>query len=162
MSETFFWSFCDDYLELVKDRAHGNNGESGAASAKATLALALSIQLRLFAPFLPFVTEEVWSWWQEGSVHLALWPTVDEVAIKGDADPQILSDTAVVLSGIRKAKSEAKLSMRTDVASAVVAGDADTVKRVAEAADDLRAAGRVLDLMFSPGIGEGLAVEVTL
>jgi valyl-tRNA synthetase len=126
VTETFFWTFCDDYLELVKDRAYGTRGPAGAESAKATLATALSVQLRLFAPFLPFVTEE-----------------------------------AVVLAGVRKAKSEAKTSMRTDVPAAVVRGPAEAIARVRLAAADLSATGRIENLELEEGV-EALSVAVTL
>jgi valyl-tRNA synthetase len=162
LAETFFWSFTDDHVELVKDRSYGTRGESGAASARAALATALSVQLRLFAPFLPFVTEEVWSWWQEGSIHTASWPSAHTVGeIAGDGDPALVADLAVVLSAVRKAKSEAKVGMRAEVARAVVTGPADALARVALAEADLRAAGRIATLDLVPG-GDALAVEVEL
>ena len=162
LTETFFWGFCDDYLELVKERAYGGRGDESAASAKATLATALSVQLRLLAPFLPFVTEEVWSWWQQGSVHRSTWPVADEVAAMAPgADAGVLRDTAVVLAAVRKAKSEAKTSMRTDVATATVRGPQEALDRVALAAEDLRATGRVGELVFQAD-GGVLTATVTI
>ena len=162
LTETFFWSFCDDYIELIKERAHGARGEEAAASAKATLALALSVQLRLFAPFLPFVTEEVWSWWQPGLIHSSQWPTVDELTAAAGGDAQVLVDAGIVLSQIRKAKSEAKVSMRTPVATTVVEGPAAIVDRVALAAGDLTAAGSVQDLTITATDVDQLNITVTL
>ena len=162
LTETFFWSFCDDYIELIKERAHGARGEEAAASAKASLALALSVQLRLFAPFLPFVTEEVWSWWQSGLIHACQWPAVDELAAAAGGDAQVLVDAGIVLSQIRKAKSEAKVSMRTPVATTVVEGPTAIVDRVALAAGDLTAAGSVQDLTITAADLDQLNVTVTL
>ncbi|WP_406831442.1 valine--tRNA ligase [Pedococcus sp. KACC 23699] len=142
-TETFFWTFCDDYLELVKDRAYGGQGEEAAASARAALRIALDVLLRLLAPFLPYVTEEVWSWWHEGSVHRAAWPTVDDVAAGAGGDPAVLTAVGEALAGVRKAKSEAKVGMRAEVASLVLAGPGEWVARVQQAETDLRAAGRI-------------------
>ena len=115
-----------------------------AASAQATLPLALSVQLRLFAPVLPFVTEEVWSWWQAGSVHRAAWPVAAEVAALAPGRRRCgAAGTAEALAAVRKAKSEAKLSMRADVASATVTGPQHALDRVAEAGADLQATGRI-------------------
>ncbi|WP_405100505.1 valine--tRNA ligase [Micromonospora sp. NBC_01412] len=148
-AEAFFWRFCDDYIELVKERAYGTG--PGADSARAALATALSAQLRLFAPVLPFATEEVWSWWRYGSVHRATWPTTHEVgrAIQGDGDPELLRLAGDALSQVRRAKSERKLSMRAEVPLAEALGPAALLDRLTLVADDLRAAGRIgkLDLL---------------
>ena len=162
LAETFFWSFTDDYVELVKDRAYGGQGPEAAASAKAALAIALDVQLRLFAPFLPFVTEEVWSWWQAGSVHQAAWPSADEIAtMAADGDRAIVADTAIALSLVRKAKSEAKASMKADVARAVVRGPAESLARIEAIGGDLKAAGSIAEMEFAPG-GDVVSVDVTL
>ncbi|MTK00919.1 valine--tRNA ligase [Micromonospora sp. CP22] len=148
-TESFFWRFCDDYIELVKERAYGSG--AAADSARAALACALSVQLRLFAPVLPFVTEEVWSWWRYGSVHRAPWPTTYEVgrAVQGDGDPHLLRLAADALGQVRRAKSERKLSMRAEVPLAEALGPADLLDQLNLVIDDLRAAGRIgkLDLL---------------
>ncbi|WP_433344620.1 valine--tRNA ligase [Micromonospora sp. CA-111912] len=151
VAEAFFWRFCDDYIELVKERAYGTG--PGADSARAALATALSVQLRLFAPVLPFATEEVWSWWRYGSVHRATWPTTHEVgrAIQGDGDPELLRLAGNALSQVRRAKSERKLSMRAEVPLAEALGPAALLDRLTLVADDLRAAGRIDKLDLLPG-----------
>jgi valyl-tRNA synthetase len=159
-TERFFWTFCDDYLELVKERAYGAD-EAGARSAKAALALALSVQLRLLAPIMPFVTEEAWSWWQEGSVHRASWPATDEVAV--DGDPAVLTAVAQALAGVRGAKSNAKVSQRTGVVHAVVSAPTSLLELVRLGEADLRAAGRVEQLRLQESAdGDVVVSEVEL
>jgi valyl-tRNA synthetase len=156
-TESFFWTFCDDYLELVKDRAYGGRGEAEAASARAALRIALDVVLRLFAPMLPYVTEEVWSWWHDGSVHHAAWPTDADLASGQGGDPALLAAVGEALAGVRKAKSEAKVGMRAEVTSIVLAGPPEWVRRVREAEADLRAAGRITG---EPAYSEAQTPEV--
>ena len=162
LAETFFWNFTDDYVELVKDRAYGGQGEQQAASAKATLATSMSVLLRLFAPVLPFTTEEVWSWWQEGSVHTQAWPEAADLRlVAADGNPAAIDDVASVLTLVRKAKSEAKVSMRADVASAVITANPDAADRLSAAEGDLQAAGRIRRLSIIAAEGP-ILVEVVL
>jgi valyl-tRNA synthetase len=152
VTERFFWEFCDDYLELVKERAY-DESDPASASARAALACSLHTVLRLLAPFLPYVTEEVWSWWQEGSIHLAEWPAGHEGhdGLGVDADPALLDAVAAALVGIRGAKSQAKVSMRAPLARVEVTGPPALVEAASAAAADLRRAGHVQgDLVFTP------------
>jgi valyl-tRNA synthetase len=156
-TERFFWMFCDDYLELVKARAYNEAG-AGGASARATLRQALDVLLRLFAPFMPFVTEEVWSWWQEGSVHGAAWPALGPAAVAEAGDPAVLATAAEVLGQVRKAKTAAKLSIRAEAARVVVRGPDENAVRASE--PDLLAAGNIADFSFEHA--PELATEVIL
>jgi len=159
-AEKFFWQFCDDYLELVKERAYGAAGEAAAASAQAALRLALDVLLRLFAPFLPFVTEEVWSWSRAGSIHHAAWPSVDELPAAGD--PALLASIAAALVGIRGAKSQAKASMKTEVTRAGFTGPESVLDGLRLVEADLRAVGRITGEVHWAASSEPLAVAVEL
>src|SRR5688572_22053901 len=158
-TETHFWAFCDDYLELVKNRAYSD--EPGAESAKAALHAALETLLKLFAPFLPYVTEEVWSWWQEGSIHRSAWPSSEELrSAAAGGDPLVLAVAADVLTEVRRAKSEAKRSMRAEVDKVKVTDTPERIHALDQVALDVRGAGVIGQLFFDKG--DDFAVEVTL
>ncbi len=163
-TEAFFWSFCDDYLELVKGRAYGGAQYSAAATRSARVALELSVSalLRLFAPFLPFVTEEVWSWWQDGSVHRASWPDPQELAAAtGDADPLVRTVASEVLQAVRRTKSDAKRSMRAPVERVVVTDTARRLRALSAAAPDVREAGAIA-LLDTVELADGAAAQIAV
>jgi valyl-tRNA synthetase len=139
--ERFFWGFTDDYLELVKNRVYGSAGDGPASSAATALRTALDVLLRLFAPFLPYVTEEVWSWWREGSVHRQPWPTAE--ALPTDGESLVYEVGAEVLTAVRREKALAKRSLRAPVRRVEVRGDAARLAALATVVDDLRGAGAI-------------------
>ena len=141
VTESFFWTFTDDYLELVKDRAYGQQDHSPEQIGSAVLALrsALSVLVRLFAPFLPFASEEVWSWWQEGSIHGAAWPTADELP-RSSSDLMNVASEALIL--IRKSKSDLKVSMKAEIDYLELAGPTS----LSQITRDLQSVGNILKL----------------
>ncbi|WP_448656259.1 valine--tRNA ligase [Microbacterium lacticum] len=153
ITEAFFWTFCDDYLELVKERAY-NQGDVGQASAALALRLALSSLLRLLAPVLAFATEEAWSWFEDGSIHTSAWPT--PLGIEGD--PAVLKAASEALIGIRRAKTEAKASQKTPVARLVLRAPDATAAALTLAEGDLKAVGRIESLEIVGG-AEAFAVD---
>ena len=166
-TEEFFWWFCDDYVELVKTRAYGETQDS--SSARVSLHRALSIVQRLLAPMLPFATEEVWSWWQSGSIHRATWPTTAEVLEGFNAAPDAvdgLDAICLVLGAVRRTKTEAKVSQRAEVSKLVITAGSHTVSILQSNLLDLRNAGSLqeIDFVISDSNSEptNLSVQVTL
>jgi valyl-tRNA synthetase len=169
-TEVFFWWYCDYYLELVKGRRYDSGetdaGREGAASVSRALRRSLSVFQRLLAPFLPFVCEEVWSWWQDGSVHHASWPDADELsdalggAQPADGEQQALALAADVLHEVRKAKSQARRPMRAPVLRAIVHDTPERLAALELAAADLRLAGSIE--LIETAVADELAVTVEL
>jgi valyl-tRNA synthetase len=149
----FFWTFCNDYLELVKGRAYGEAGPAGQGSAVAALRLALHTLQLLLAPVLPFVTEEAWSWWRAGSVHASRWPEAGPLRAATGVErpgPLALGAAGDVLGEVRRAKTLAGRSLRTEASRVAVADRPERLAVLAEAADDLRRAGRIAELALGP------------
>ncbi len=165
-TETFFWRFCDDYLELVKGRRYGEQGADAAGSANAALSAALSVLLRLLAPFLPFVTEEVWSWWQPGSIHTSAWPAPQEVeALLLDnsndvrqGDQSAYEWATDVLFEVRKQRSEAKQPLKVPITKVSITAEPRALALMPHVEADLRSALRVQ--AFETTSGEPRAILV--
>jgi len=161
-TEAFFWWFCDDYVELVKTRAYGETQDS--SSARVSLRRALSVLQRLLAPMLPFATEEVWSWWQSGSIHRTNWPTSNETLAGCTANKDGLAELDaiyVVLAAVRRAKTEAKVSQRAEVAKLKVTSDAKTLNVIRTNIDDLRNAGALQEIEYTESSSDGESREIT-
>lgn len=161
VTETFFWSFTDDYVELVKERTYGKQGEESANSAKAALGITIHTLLKLFAPFVPFVSEEVWSWWQKGSVHNEAWPKPEEITSNKAISIENLDLVTKVLAEIRKAKTEKQLSMKADVLELVIEAKSEEIEILKKSEKDLIAAGIIKNLKYKNQAND-LKLEIKL
>ncbi|MBA2629201.1 MAG: class I tRNA ligase family protein, partial [Rickettsiaceae bacterium] len=117
-TEQFFWFlFCDNYLEITKTRAYDeeNKDTAGALSARLTLYHGLKIMLKLFAPFLPHITEELYQllYTTGDSIHIRHgWPVLDLVFSGVDKPSEQLID---VLEMVRKVKAKDNLSIKAPI-----------------------------------------------
>ncbi len=160
-TESWFWDFTDNHLELVKVRAYGEENNN-STSAQHALRLALQTLLKLFAPFLPFVTEEVWSWWKEGSIHQQDWPSNENLLSTSSAfgDKEVSVIAAQVIAEIRKKKTEAKCSLATPVKNCTVVDTAERLDLLRLALDDVSDAAKAENINLVTG--EKFEVEVLL
>jgi len=152
--ESFFWAFCDNYIEAVKSRRYGDHGPEAAASASTAMRRALSVLLRLLAPYLAFTCEEVWSWWQTGSIHHAPWPTAADALGMTRDDTGVRAaywNLAVGLENIRKAKADLKLSVGTEVQAVSYFGPQGEVEALRNIERDLKSAVRAGSLRLEVG-----------
>jgi valyl-tRNA synthetase len=163
-TESFFWWFCDDYVELVKTRAYSEDSPEGSLSARIALRRALSTLQRLFAPLLPFATEEVWNWWQSGSVHKAQWPTSEELtaSLSTAPDEALLDAVCTTLAIIRRSKTEAKVSQRQGVDMASITASTDAARAITAGWIDIANAGSVAHWEIAVVENAEIAVAVTL
>ena len=161
-TEAFFWSFCDDYLELIKQRRYGAEGEAAAGSANRAMQAAMSVLLRLFAPFLPFVTDEVWSWWHEGSVHRATWPASSDITdLIGGRSPEAAAAFKLasdVTARLRHQRSVNKRSFKVPI-RATVASDEQQMQLLTRVQRDIASGNNAVSLTFQPGTELDVAVE---
>jgi valyl-tRNA synthetase len=161
--ESFFWDFCDNYVEAAKSRRYGDFGPEAAASASTAMRLALSVLLRLLAPYLSFVCEEVWSWSRGGSIHRAAWPTSEELVNVSGSDEsarRAVLHLTEALNAIRKGKADHKVSIGTPVQQVVYQATDDAIACLTLLERDLKAAARADALILKAGTEQ--AVEITL
>ncbi|MDX1982688.1 MAG: class I tRNA ligase family protein, partial [Bryobacteraceae bacterium] len=164
--EKFFWrGLTDNYLELVKARSRSETDAVGRGSAVATLRFSLNVLLRLLAPFVPYITEEVWSWafaeeTGHRSIHKAPWPNAAEFpGATGDSD---LFETAVAaFSAINKSKSEGGVSSGRPVTSVSLVCTPQMAPALRSVIDDVMGAVRAAVCQIEERAGEDPAqVEV--
>lgn len=153
ITETFFWNFTDDYLEIVKERAYGQaTSPEAQASAVLALRIALHTQLRLLAPFVPFATEEAWSWWQEGSIHRSAWPEAGELeGFTKSESATMLKTASEALMGVRKAKSDQQLSMKAEISSLTINAPLEKLQELKQLESDLCSVGKIEKIAFEDG-----------
>lgn len=142
-----FWDFCDNYLEIVKARAYSANNQS----AVATLMKTMDTFIRAFAPFCPFITEEVyqsrpWHKDKEQSLHTKPWPRSDEFENIQAENPILYDSASQIISDIRKAKTTANKTQKTPVTAVEIMAPENLIDILKQGEKDIENVGNL-----SPG-----------
>ncbi|MCD4740120.1 valine--tRNA ligase [archaeon] len=143
-AELFFWrDFCDNYLEIVKDRVYNpdKHEEKAIESAKYTLYISLLTTIKLMAPILPHITEEIYqSFFQQHektkSIHCSEWPEVKETFEEEEEAGDLLVE---ILSKVRQFKTEQKVSLKTQIELTL---PKEQLEKLAPVLEDLKAVTR--------------------
>jgi valyl-tRNA synthetase len=146
MITRLFWDFCDNYVEIVKARAYQQRDQASGRSAMATLSFTHKAFLRLLAPIIPYITEEVWSWGygKSGeSIHRAVWPSLSEIAGVKVTDGTIYEAACGVLNKIRGEKTIKQKSLKWPVEKVVVNATVNSLTMIKSVEADLKLAGNL-------------------
>lgn len=149
ITEDAFWDFCDNYLELVKVRSYQDEDNKSRRSAFAALSWSLKTFIRLFAPFMPYVTEEIWQATfvnkAEISVHKAKWPTKVEIENVAKPENTLAYESAIeVIGKIRGQKTTAQKSLKWEVEKLNIICKAEVKSALETVLEDLLKAGNVI------------------
>ncbi|MCF6287583.1 MAG: class I tRNA ligase family protein, partial [Candidatus Hydrogenedentes bacterium] len=169
--EGYFWSvYCDNYLEMAKPRTYDEELTAERLSACATLRLSHRALVRMMAPFIPYITEEVWGWTYSDdadmakSVHKSPWPNLDEFAAVAPPEHGVSYDAAVaVVEAVRRAKADASVSMAAPVASAAITTAAATISAIEATLGDIQRMLKIETATVAEGsVENGLVSVVTV
>ena len=152
--ENFFWhTFCDIYLEVVKDRLYNlERGEESKRSAQYTLYVALPAMLKIMAPIMPHITEEIYHAYFADkekckSIHISQWPDIDSEMV--DEEVEAMGDKAEdVISAVRKYKTLNKKALNVNVRKILIKCDKETEVQLGGTVDDLKATLHAEEIEF--------------
>ncbi|MFP3011895.1 MAG: valine--tRNA ligase [Rickettsia sp.] len=147
LTEKFFWAvFCDNYLEISKNRAYDeeNNNPSGQYSSILTLYHTMQTLLKLFAPFIPHITEELYQiLYSENSIHVkGNW--VNYGNLNYNMDAKGAEGLLEILDIVRKFKAEKNLSIKAPIKLLEVSG----IELSAELTEDLKNVTSAEEIQF--------------
>jgi len=152
----FFQVFCDQYLEIVKDRLYNPTirGQDKKESAQESLYQTVLTVLKLMAPFTPHITEEIYQLFFAkkencNSIHSSKWPEFDSALV--DEEAELIGDLGIdIINSVRRYKSEQQLSLKEDLQELILVSSEEKFQnRIKSIEKDLKAVLKVKEIKFS-------------